>query len=61
MSEYGPAKAPDALIKIGLCHLRLRDVSRAQQAWQRVLRDYPKSEAAILAQSLMRTHAVVRQ
>jgi len=61
VSEHGPAKAPDALIKIGLCHLRLRDVSRAQQAWQRVLRDYPKSEAAILAQSLMRTHSVVRQ
>jgi tol-pal system protein YbgF len=62
VSEYGPAKAPDALIKIGLCHLRLRDVSRAQQAWQRVLREYPKSEAAILAQSLLRTHAAaVRQ
>ena len=61
VSEYGPAKAPDALVKVGLCHLRLRDVSRAQQAWQRVLREYPKSEAAILAQSLLRTHAVVRQ
>jgi tol-pal system protein YbgF len=61
VSEYGPAKAPDALVKIGLCHVRLRDVPRAQQAWQRVLREYPKSEAAILAQSLLRTHAVVRQ
>jgi tol-pal system protein YbgF len=61
VSEYGPAKAPDALVKIGLCHLRLRDVSRAKQAWQRVLREYPKAEATILAQSLLRTHAVARE
>jgi tol-pal system protein YbgF len=61
VSEYGPGKVPDALVKVGLCHVRLRDVPRAQQAWQRVVRDYPKSEAAVLAQSLMRTHAVVPQ
>jgi tol-pal system protein YbgF len=61
VSEYGQAKAPDALVKIGLCHLRLRDVPRAQQAWQRVVREYPKSEAAPLAQSLLRTHAAARQ
>jgi len=57
VSEYGPAKAPDALVKIGLCHARLRDASRAEQAWQRVIREYPKSEAAGLAQSLLRTNA----
>ena len=61
VSEYGPAKAPDALVKIGLCHLRLRDLPRAQQAWQRVTREYPRSEAATLAQSLLKTHAVARQ
>src|SRR5512138_2198250 len=52
VSEYGPGKAPDALVKIGLCHARLRDAARAEQAWQRVIREYPKSEAAGLAQSL---------
>ena len=61
VSEYGPAKAPDALVKIGLCHARLRDASRAEQAWQRVVREYPKSEAAGLAQSLLRTNAASRQ
>jgi tol-pal system protein YbgF len=61
VSEYGPAKAPDALVKIGLCQLRLRDLPRAHQAWQRVTREYPRSEAATLAQSLLKTHAVARQ
>src|SRR5206468_6868813 len=27
--EYGPAKAPDALVKMGLCWVKLRDVRRA--------------------------------
>jgi len=61
VSEYGPGKAPDALVKIGLCHARLRNASRAEQAWQRVVREYPKSEAAVLAQSLLRTNAASRQ
>ena len=61
VSEYGPGKAPDALVKIGLCHARLRNASRAEQASQRVIREYPKSEAAVLAQSLLRTNAASRQ
>jgi tol-pal system protein YbgF len=61
VSEYGPGKAPDALVKIGLCHARLRDAARAEQAWQRVIREYPKSDAAGLARSLLRTNAVSRQ
>src|SRR5438445_105811 len=28
--EYGPAKAPDALVKMGLCWVKLRAVRRAQ-------------------------------
>ena len=55
--EHGPAKTPDALLKIGLCHLRLNDVSRAQKAWQRVVNDYPKSEPAAMARSLLATHS----
>ncbi len=61
VSEYGPGKAPDALVKIGLCHARLRDVTRAHQAWQRVIREYPRSEAATMAQSLLKTQAAVRR
>jgi tol-pal system protein YbgF len=55
--EHGPAKTPDALLKIGLCHLRLNDVPRAQKAWQRVVNDYPKSEPATMARSLLATHS----
>ena len=55
--EHGPAKTPDALLKIGLCHLRLNDMPRAQKAWQRVVNDYPKSEPAAMARSLLATHS----
>jgi tol-pal system protein YbgF len=54
--EHGSAKAPDALLKIGLCHIRLNDVPRAQKAWQRVVNEYPKSEPAAMARSLLATH-----
>jgi tol-pal system protein YbgF len=59
--EHGPAKAPDALLKIGLCYLRLNDVPRAQQAWQRVVNEYPKSESASMARSLISTHSAARR
>ena len=59
--EHGAAKAPDALLKIGLCHLRLNDVARAQLAWQRVVNEYPKSESATMARSLIATHAAARR
>ena len=59
--EHGPAKAPDALLKIGLCYLRLGDTSRAQQAWQRVVNEYPKSDSASMARSLIATHATARR
>jgi tol-pal system protein YbgF len=55
--EHGSAKAPDALLKIGLCHIRLNDVPRAQTAWQRVVNEYPKSEPAAMARSLLATHS----
>lgn len=55
--EHGPAKAPDALLKIGLCHLRLNNVPRAQNAWQRVVNEYPKSEPAAMARSLLAAHS----
>lgn len=39
-------KAPDALLKIGLCHERLGAVGRANQYWDRLRREYPRSDAA---------------
>jgi tol-pal system protein YbgF len=59
--DHGPAKAPDAQLKIGLCYLRLGDVQRAQLAWQRVVSEYPKSEPASLAKSLLATHSAARR
>jgi len=59
--EYGPAKAPDALVKMGLCWVKLRDVRRAQDLWQRALREYPRSEAAATAQQLLHTHAAAQR
>ncbi len=59
--EHGPQKAPDAQLKIGLCYLRLGDVPRAQQAWQRVVSEYPKSESASMARSLIATHSAARR
>jgi len=59
--EYGPAKAPDALVKMGLCWVQLRDVRRAQDLWQRALREYPRSEAAATAQQLLQAHAAARR
>jgi tol-pal system protein YbgF len=59
--EHGPQKAPDAQLKIGLCYLRLGDMPRAQQAWQRVVNEYPKSESAAMARSLIATHSAARR
>jgi tol-pal system protein YbgF len=58
---HGPQKAPDAQVKIGMCHLRLGDVARAQQAWQKVINEYPKSESASLARSLIATNSAARR
>jgi len=39
-------KAADALLKIGLCHQRMGDLARAHLVFQRVLRQFPDTEAA---------------
>jgi len=59
--EHGGLKMPEALVKIGLCHLSLRDRNRARQVWQRVVRDYPGSESARMAASLLRTDAAAQR
>lgn len=53
--EHGLAnsKVPDALLRAGMAWQRLRDVARARELWRRVARDYPKSEAAQQARTLL--------
>jgi len=55
--DFGAGKIPEALVKIGLCHVSLRDANRARQTWQRVVREYPQSESAGAARALLRNHA----
>ena len=59
MAPVSP-KAADALLKMGLSYTNLRENSRAQQAWQRVVRDYPTTESAGKARALLRAHAARR-
>lgn len=42
----GGRKAPDALLKIGMCHDRLGAPARANEYWNRLKRDFPQSDAA---------------
>jgi len=46
-------KLADALLKAGLCYNNLRETSRAQEAWQRVLREFPGAPAAGQARTLL--------
>ncbi|MBI2158885.1 MAG: tol-pal system protein YbgF [Candidatus Rokubacteria bacterium] len=55
--ELGAGKIPDALVKIGLCYWSLRDPKRARQTWQKVVREYPGTEAARIARVQLRTRA----
>jgi tol-pal system protein YbgF len=49
------AQAPEALLKIGLCHRALKDQERARLAWEQVAKDYPETNAASQARSLLAT------
>lgn len=39
-------KAPDALLKLGMCHDRLGATQRAREYWDRLKNDFPRSDAA---------------
>ena len=39
-------KAPDALLKMGACHERLGAPDRAREYWERLRREFPRSDAA---------------
>ena len=53
--DWGSAnpRVADALLKAGLCYNNLRETSRAQQAWQRLLREFPGAPAAAQARTLL--------
>jgi tol-pal system protein YbgF len=61
--EVGPgtSKAADALLKIGMSYEGLRDSARARLTWQRLVREYPSSEAATRARGLLRAGSTARQ
>jgi tol-pal system protein YbgF len=46
LSRFNGNKAPDALLKLGVCHDRLAAPERAKKYFDRLRRDYPRSEAA---------------
>lgn len=48
-------KAPDTLLKIGLCQRALGDGARARRTWERVVREFPTSVAARQARVLLRS------
>jgi tol-pal system protein YbgF len=45
---------PESLLKIGLCYQNLREPGRARQTWRRIIAEYPDSDAAQKARSLLR-------
>lgn len=53
----GNGKAPDALLKIAQCYTSLREPTRAQQALQQIVKEYPQSGAATRARTLLRARA----
>ena len=46
-------KAPDALLKIGLCYKALHEPLQAREAWDKLMREFPRSEAARKARALI--------
>jgi tol-pal system protein YbgF len=46
VARFNGRKAPDALLKIGMCHDKLGAPTRANDYWSRLKRDFPQSDAA---------------
>jgi len=59
--EYSSAngKVPDTLLKMGLCYTNLREPGRANDMWTRVVGEFPSSDAAGQARSLLRNRRAV--
>jgi len=56
--DPGALAAADAWLRIGMCHANLHQPAPATAAWQRVVREYPRSEAAGKARSFLGAAAV---
>ena len=46
-------RTPDALLRLGLALRSLRREDRAREAWARLVRDFPDSEAALRARAIL--------
>ena len=47
LARFGSGKkAPDALLKLGMCHDRLGSSQRAREYWDRLKTEFPRSDAA---------------
>jgi tol-pal system protein YbgF len=55
-STDDPSTAADGWLKIGQTHGMLRERPAATQAWQRIVRDYPGTDAAGRARMLLRSY-----
>ena len=47
------AQVSEALLKIGLCQRELGDAARAKASWEQVVKQFPKSDAARQARTLL--------
>ena len=47
------AQVSEALLKIGLCQRALGDAARAKASWEQVVKQFPKSDAARQARTLL--------
>lgn len=47
------AQVSEALLKIGLCQRSLGDSARAKASWEQVVKQFPKSDAARQARTLL--------
>jgi len=49
------AQVADALLKIGLCYRALKDEARAREVWEQIAKDFPGTNAATQASTLLTT------
>jgi len=49
------AQVPEALLKIGLCYRELKEQARAREVWEQVAKDFPGTNAATQANTLLTT------
>jgi tol-pal system protein YbgF len=47
------AQVPEALLKIGLCYRALKEPARGREVWEQITKDYPDTNAATQARSLL--------